>query len=330
MTETPVDKLLKSLLPAGRSAAEEFRIQIQRLVNSYRDLSSFNQVVDDVQARAYRLEPLIAEEVRRSQLAAWTRAAKDVVQPLDLPPANLPPRLPTSNWPVLRGDDLPPTSKLPKIEAAADYLRTRIDFTPEEFEQLDADAKQVGFTVARVASTDAVAAVRKALFEDITEGGTLAEFRRNVSEALDGSSLSEPQVEAIYRTHVARAYSAGQKRVLGAKLVSDEFPYVLYSATHDSRVRPDHLAMESLGLNGTAVYRADDPIWDHFYPPWAWNCRCTAIPLSIEDAAEYGVQEAIDWRDSGVAPQFPQWVPSPPFKLPKGWVPISGRLHSVM
>jgi SPP1 gp7 family putative phage head morphogenesis protein len=321
-----VDKLIESLLPAGRSAAEEFRIQIQRLLNSYTDLSDFNQIERDATIRAERLEPIIAETFRNAQLFAWLRGGRDAVKPLALSPVNPPPREPIFDRPVDSGDSVPPIVSLPKIEAAANYLQTRLDFTPDEFEELDEDAKQLGFTVAKLASTDAIRAVRHALYEDITEGGTLRDFRANVADALAGSSLSDSQVEAIYRTHVGRAYSAGQSRVLATPLVADEFPYRMYVATHDSRNRLEHLALETMGLNGTAIYRADDPFWDRFTPPWAWNCRCTSIPLSIEDAAEYGVREAIAWLRSAIAPTIPEWVAMPFFELPKGWVPVSGRL----
>jgi SPP1 gp7 family putative phage head morphogenesis protein len=323
--KSSVDKLIESLLPAGRSAAEEFRIQIQRLLNSYSDLSQFSQIVYDVSDRAYRLEPLIAETMRNAQLLTWLRAGQQAAKPLALQPTKPPPREPIFD----RADDdrePSPIVSLPKIEAAANYLHTRLDFTQDEFEQLDDEAKQVGFTVARLASTEAVRAVRDALFDDITEGGTLRDFRRNVAEAIADSSLADHHVEAIYRTHLGRAYSAGQRRVLSTQLVSDEFPYLMYVATHDSRVRPDHLALEKMGLNGTAVYRSDDPFWDKFTPPWGWNCRCSTIPLSIEDAAEYGVREAIAWRDSGLPPTIPEWVTMPLFELPKGWIPVSARI----
>jgi SPP1 gp7 family putative phage head morphogenesis protein len=323
---SPVDRLIESLLPAGRSAAEEFRIQIQKLLGTYEDTSQFNQIVADVSERAFRLEPMIAETMRLASLAAWTRGGRDAAKPLALKPVSPPPREPIFETTV-DVDSLPPAVRLPKIEAAANYLQTRLDFTPGEFEELDEDAKQIGFTVARLASTDAVRAVRKALYEDITAGGTLRQFRENVSDAIEGSSLSDSQIEAIYRTHLGRAYSAGQRRVLGTPLVSDEFPYLMYVATHDSRVREEHIALESMGLNGTAVYRADDPFWDRYTPPWGWNCRCTSIPLSIEDAAEYGVREAIQWRDTGVPPSIPEWVTMPVFELPKGWVPVSARLE---
>jgi hypothetical protein len=87
--------------------------------------------------------------------------------------------------------------------------------------------------------------------------------------------------------------------------------------------------MESLGLDGTAVYRRDDPVWDLFYPPWGWNCRCVVIPLSVEDAAARGVKEAMEWMRTGRPPVVPQYVNPPPFSIPKGWTPTGRRLTAV-
>jgi hypothetical protein len=88
--------------------------------------------------------------------------------------------------------------------------------------------------------------------------------------------------------------------------------------------------MEQLGLDGTAVYRRDDPVWLKFYPPWGWQCRCIVIPLSVEDAAARGVKEAIRWVQTGRPPASPAWVKPLPFDIPKGWVPTGRRLEPVV
>jgi hypothetical protein len=105
--------------------------------------------------------------------------------------------------------------------------------------------------------------------------------------------------------------------------VADQFPYLLYTAVHDARVRPEHLQLERLGLDGTAVYRRDDPIWSLFLPPWAWNCRCHVIPVDVETAAEAGVGEARRWLRTGVPPAVPQYVAWPDFRPDPRWVPVS-------
>lgn len=273
------------------------------------------------------LRPELAAAVRGSQLYAYLTGARSTALALDEAPPAKPPTVPPAA--LLPPDGPDPGVRLPGIAKAAEYLHTRLDFAPAEFAALDADARRVGFTVAGQATDEAVRRVREALREGVAEGRTLGGFREAVADALESSPLSEAQVEAVYRTDVGKAYSAGQIAVLEHPLVAGEFPYLMWSATHDSRVRADHLAMETAGLDGTAVYRADDPVWDWAYPPAGWNCRCVVIPLSVEDAAARGVREAQRWLRTGRPPEVPQVVGRVPLVLPKGWVPTGRRLSPV-
>lgn len=88
--------------------------------------------------------------------------------------------------------------------------------------------------------------------------------------------------------------------------------------------------MEQLGIQGTNIYRADDPVIRKFTPPWRWNCRCHIIPMSIEDAAAAGITEAREWLRTGRPPIHPSWVHHPPFDLPKGWPQWDGSIKSVV
>lgn len=305
------------------------------------------------------VESLLARTLRDGQLLAWLEGGTELLKALPEAKAPSPPgeagdlpassftsekrlRIPYATRPPLppaplfpdRPGDPPAPVRLPAIEKAARYLQNRLAYTPEEFAQLDDDAREVGFTVAKAVSLDAVEKVQAALAEDVAQGGTLRIFRARIREVIDESALSEAKVETLYRTHVSRAYSAGQLDVHDHPLVASQFPYVLYSATHDARVRPDHLAMEHLGMLLTdgsrgPVYRADDPVLRAHWPPWAWNCRCVCIFLSLADAASYGVREAIEWLRTGIPPANPEFVPDPGFSLPNGWVSV-GRLRPII
>lgn len=284
-----------------------------------------------VLAELQRAEPVLAEAVRAGQLRAWLAAAGEQVRALALPPLPPPPGRPPPPAAVFpEPPDRPPPVRFPQVERAAEFVRSRLPVTPDEFARLDADARRVAFTVAAAATLDAVERVKGAVADDVARGGTAKEFRAAVREVIDASALSDAQVDAVYRTQTARAYSAGQQEVLDHPLVADEFPYLEYSATHDGRVRPEHLALEHMGLDGTAVYRRDDPFWDTYYPPWGFNCRCLAVPLSVEDAAARGVREAKRWEAAGTPPARPEWVRPPGFPLPKGWVPTGRRLEPVV
>lgn len=333
MTPRRVEKTIDRHLPNALRAARRIRYKLLTLTGNYRrrKWAFIPAVVELLKAE----EPVIADPIARGQVAAWVNAANavaqslpftsPVVQPAWTPGGTIPPSPPPPvQTAAPAGDEPPERLLLPKV--AAENLRQKFGYTPEEFAALSDDAKAVGFTVARAISRDAVAKIQEALARDVETGGTLGQFRTVVEEALAPSALAEHQIEGLYRTQVGRAYSGGQQLILSHPMVADEFPYLLYSATHDSRVRPEHLAMESLGLDSTAVYRADDPIWNWFLPPWSWNCRCITIPISIEQAASYGVREAKEWVRTGNPPVYPQYVPMLPFLPPRGWIPTGSRL----
>lgn len=304
--------------------AERTRRAIVRLVSVY---GRSADLAERVRAELRRWEPRLEAAISDAQLMGYVRAAREVLTAPRVSSALA--RFETAR-PVFAlrsiGRAEPSTPIFPALKQAFDKLAGLIPVTPGDFNRLDEDARRVAFTVARAQSLDAVKAVQKAIAEDVGQGGTLSQFRRKVAAALDGSAIGPSQVEALYRTHVGRAYSTGQIETLDNPAVRSAVPYLLYSATHDSRTRPEHWEMESHGLNGTAVYRADDPIWDLFYPPWAWNCRCIVIPIGVDEAADLGVKEAKEWKRTGRPPAVPQFVEFPPFRPPAGWVPTGRRL----
>jgi SPP1 gp7 family putative phage head morphogenesis protein len=215
-----------------------------------------------------------------------------------------------------------PVVTFPVIERAAADLATRNLLTRPQYDALDNDARRTAFTVARVASLDALEKLRDALVKDVQEGGTLKEFQGAVDDALGASALAPSHVESVYRTNIGQAHRQGQQEVLAHRLVSDEFPYVAYESTHDSRRRQTHAWFETHGLDGTNVYRADDPTVRKFWAPWDWQCRCIMIPLSLEDAAGRGVAEAQAWLETGRPPDRPAFVQPPPFEPPAGFAGV--------
>jgi hypothetical protein len=93
------------------------------------------------------------------------------------------------------------------------------------------------------------------------------------------------------------------------------FPYVQMYPIQDSRTPTEHLALETSGLDGTGIYRRDDP----FLKPWwrlqsTWErkgrspCRCASNNLTVEAASRKGVSEAKQWHATGIPPTRPTWV----------------------
>jgi SPP1 gp7 family putative phage head morphogenesis protein len=143
---------------------------------------------------------------------------------------------------------------------------------------------------------------------------------KKADDALGKSALSKSHLETVYRTNLMLGYGTGQKWAVQQRLLKTEFPYLDYSATHDGRTRPEHLAMESHGIGGTSIYRVDDPVIQTFWPGcWDYNCRCVGTFLTLRQAAKRGIEEARLWLETGKPPEQPAFVAWPAFSPPPGF-----------
>ncbi len=206
---------------------------------------------------------------------------------------------------------------LETIEEAARLLAEKHIARPGDFRRLDDAARHKAFTVAGADALETMTRVRDLLAENVEGGASLEDFQKAVAEeGLGGTFLSDGHLETVFRTNVQSAFSDGQMSVLRQPYVRSGFPYARYDAIHDDRVRDNHLALESLGLDQTNVYRVDDPVFETFRPPWDWQDRCGWVPTSIAQAADMGVKEAQEWLRTGAEPSPPARVPWPDFRPP--------------
>lgn len=192
---------------------------------------------------------------------------------------------------------------IPRLLRAAQSLLDRQVVTRPQFDRMFESARSQAFTVAYADSLKTIDRYRRALYNTIHLGASLDEFKDQVAEF---NTLTPSHLENVYRTNVQAAFRDGREAVLKNPIVAEVFPYQQYIATRDARVRPDHLALEGLGLNGTSIYRRDDPFWDRFTPPWDYNCRCGVRLLTIKSAARAGVREAQEWLETGLPPRQPE------------------------
>lgn len=198
-----------------------------------------------------------------------------------------------------------PEVHLPAIKAAVEALDASPVAVGSNYLETAQKVKKGSFAITGELTEKAVADVRQVLSKVIQEGKPQKEFIETVATRLEseGSPLSPAHLENVFRTNTMSAYANAQFKAVQNPLVVDAFPYVMRSATRDARVREQHWAMESLGLNGTNIYRVDDPVWQKFRAPWSYNCRCRDTFFSVEQAAKKGVKEAEAWleRAKGMA-----------------------------
>lgn len=224
----------------------------------------------------------------------------------------LPPPVPPSDLVIAGGgpDDMF-NLRLPTYEWALRELAAKHLVTREQWDELETDEIEQAFTVAGLETQMALDRVRNAIGSTLREGWNLEEFKEAAGH---GSFLSEAHAETVFRTNLHQSYSDGKLAVVEHPLVSDAFPYATIDPIGDDRVRKTHLALEKCGLNGTNVYRTDDPVFQTFRPPWDFSCRCGWGSLTIRQAAAKGVSEANVWFHTGIQPVTPEHVAWPMYQ----------------
>ncbi len=161
------------------------------------------------------------------------------------------------------------------IEAAVKALQSRNVLTRDQFDLLSHQAKASAFTIGDGLTTQAIEDVRQILNKAVADGPSLSEFRTRVAAAVPENVMSPGKVELVYRQAINASYRDGRESLMRDPVISEVFPYQQYLPIHDGRVRHEHLALGSMGIDDTDVYRRDDPFWDYFSPPWDYNSVAT-------------------------------------------------------
>lgn len=173
------------------------------------------------------------------------------------------------------------------FEEAADYFKERIPVTPKQFYSIADEYRSLAFTVGGYTKAQLLKKFYDELLGAIEEGTTLKTFQENMNSFLESQGyegITPFQADNIFRTNVQTAYQVGHYKQMTDPAVLRLRPYWMYDAVNDSHTRPSHLAMDG------RVFPADDPIWDTWYPPNGFRCRCTVRSLSKRQVKERGLK----------------------------------------
>jgi len=176
---------------------------------------------------------------------------------------------------------------------AIEYLRRKAFSPSTHWFEVSAAAHARAFTVAKAAQVDVLADIRRALIDNMEQGGTLRDFQHQLKPLLekkgwwgkreaDGAQLGSPRrLRTIYQTNLQSAFMAA--RFSAALEATHSHPYWMYIAVMDGKTRESHAEM-----NGR-VFRWDDPIWQHIVPPNGINCRCQFVAISEDTLTRRGL-----------------------------------------
>ena len=214
--------------------------------------------------------------------------------------------------------ELSPT-QLPIVEHAVAELRSRRLVRYEDLQAMGTTARLQALSAAGVVRRDSLGTLQKLLVKQIEMGPDLPKFRKEVSEVMgDDVFLSPRHLETTFRDAVQSAWSGGMDRLLSNPIVGDAFPYEETLPIRDDRLTTLCSVVSRSGIDGTAIFRRDDPTWQRLLPPRHFNCRCGRNVLLLSDAADRGIREAQEWQRTGKPPEKPAWVPMPEIAMKEG------------
>lgn len=189
-------------------------------------------------------------------------------------------------------------------EEALRYLRSKGYKSSFAWQDVWQEEHARAFTVAKGLRLDILADIREQLDKTLAEGRTFADFKKDLTPALQAKGwwgrapMADPKtgktapvqlgsprrLQIIFDTNIRMAHAAGDWAKI--ERLKSRRPYLMYDPVLDRRTRPLHRDW------GGTVLRADDPWWDTHYPLNGWRCRCRVRQLGPRDLDRYGLKMA--------------------------------------
>lgn len=179
-------------------------------------------------------------------------------------------------------------------EEAVEEFRKRGNVTPYDLQRLiqgvatrsaEERAKLLQYVQERTYSL-----LAEAIGDDASTYKSFAEGLRDETIPLGINADDDGYLQMVFRTNVQGAYSAGRDRASKDPELLAERPIALYLTAGDGLVRSEHAAYAE--QNG-GMYRIGSPEWEAVRPPprnSPYNCRCSWVTLTLEQAQERGWQ----------------------------------------
>jgi len=181
-------------------------------------------------------------------------------------------------------------------ETAASAVASKVAVTRSVFDRMLPELQARAICVAGMSDLDAVQRVRDAIAE-VPRGGSWNDAKGKIAGEISPylvtadepdqraaqEQAADSRAELLLRTHGFQAFAAARYRDQFAP--GNASAYLKYVTEEDSRVRPEHAALDGL------ILPKDDPFWLTHYPPWDWGCRCMAIEMEDGEVETIARQE---------------------------------------
>ena len=194
------------------------------------------------------------------------------------------------------------------FKEAVAFLKKKKTLTEDEYKLLDEESRAKAFTVSGYTSMEVLQTFLNELSDACEQGKTKKDFMDNMNDFLQRNGytgLNPFKADVIFRTNMQTAYNAGHYKSMTDPTTMKLRPYWKYTTAGDGQVRETHAMMEG------RIYRADDPIWDIWYPPNGFRCRCSVVSMTKAQVERSGVEVSkrapydIDFSTGEIKYRFP-------------------------
>lgn len=165
------------------------------------------------------------------------------------------------------------------------FFQQKIELPTRRWDDIWQGMHARAFVVAGATKAELLADLRGAIDKAISQGTTLAEFRKDFDGIVQRHGWSYRggrgwRTRVMLETNIRTSYAAGRFEQL--KAVKATRPYLVYRHGDSIVPRPRHLAWDGV------VLPQDDPWWQNHYPPNGWGCKCKVFSASERDLARMG------------------------------------------
>lgn len=194
------------------------------------------------------------------------------------------------------------------FKEAVEFLKKKTPLSAAEYKALDKECRAKAFTVSGYTSLEVLQKFLDELTDACENGRTKKDFMDSMNDFLERNGyegLNPFNADVIFRTNMQTAYNAGHYKSMTNPTTKKLRPFWKYVTAGDGEVRESHAMMEG------RVYAADDPIWDIWYPPNGFRCRCSVVSLTKSQVERSGVEVSrelpydVDYSTGEILYHFP-------------------------
>lgn len=194
------------------------------------------------------------------------------------------------------------------FKEAVRFLKRKTPLMASEYKSLNEESRAKAFTVSGYTSLEVLQKFLDELTVACENGKTKKDFMEAMKDFLERNGykgLNPFNADVIFRTNMQAAYNAGHYKSMTDPTTKKLRPFWKYVTAGDREVRESHSLMEG------KIYAADDPIWNIWYPPNGFRCRCSVVSLTksqVERSGEpvsKGLPRDVDYSTGEVIYRYP-------------------------